>query len=177
MLQTSEQAEQAALLAVAQQMCAAIRTAPKTQAKDYLASCVVTGEELFRLAEQMDALNREFDKPFLSRDAENVRRSGAVVLIGVKNAVHGIDRLCGYCGHGSCRGCTESGGICAFAPIDLGIAVGSAVALASDNRIDSRVMFSVGRASMALGYLPEGFGMILGIPLSVSGKSPYFDRK
>ena len=43
MLYTSKEAEQAAILTVAQEMCAAIRTAPKTQGKDcllYTSRCV-----------------------------------------------------------------------------------------------------------------------------------------
>ena len=60
--------------------------------------------------------------------------------------------------------------------MDAGIAVGSAAAIAADSRVDSRVMFSVGRAAMALKLLGDAT-LVLGIPVSVSGKSPFFDRK
>ena len=59
--------------------------------------------------------------------------------------------------------------------IDLGIAVGSAVSVAADMRIDNRVMFSVGKAAQSMKLLGE-CTRIMGIPLSVSGKSPMFDR-
>jgi uncharacterized ferredoxin-like protein len=59
--------------------------------------------------------------------------------------------------------------------MDLGIALGSAVALVSDNRVDNRIMFTIGKAAAALGFLGE-YNLIMGIPLSVSGKSPFFDR-
>ena len=50
-------------------------------------------------------------------------------------------------------------------------------AAAADARVDSRVMFSVGRAARSLGLLGASVTLVLGIPLSVSGKSPFFDRK
>jgi len=37
-------------------------------------------------------------------------------------------------------------------------------------------MFTIGKAAASLGLLGE-YRLIMGIPLSVSGKSPYFDRK
>lgn len=177
MLYTSKEAEQAAVLSVAQEMCAAIRTAPKTQGKDYIDCCIVTGEDLEKLAQKMEELGTAHEAAFLLRDAGNIRASSAVVLVGVKNVYHGLSELCRYCGMDSCAACSEAKGECVYGPIDLGIAVGSAVALAADHRVDNRVMFSVGRASMDLGYLGSEYGCVLGIPLSVSGKSPYFDRK
>ena len=65
----------------------------------------------------------------------------------------------------------------AFFARDVGIAIGSAAAAAADARVDSRVMFSVGRAARSLGLLGASVTLVLGIPLSVSGKSPFFDRK
>ena len=59
----------------------------------------------------------------------------------------------------------------------VGIAIGSAAAAAADARVDNRVMFSVGRAARSLGLLGASVTLVLGIPLSVSGKSPFFDRK
>ena len=50
-------------------------------------------------------------------------------------------------------------------------------AAAADARVDNRVMFSVGRAARSLGLLGASATLVLGIPLSVSGKSPFFDRK
>lgn len=61
--------------------------------------------------------------------------------------------------------------------IDIGIAIGSAAAAAADARVDSRVMFSVGRAAKSLGLLGEKASLVLALPLSISGKSPFFDRK
>ena len=60
--------------------------------------------------------------------------------------------------------------------MDLGIAIGSAVSMAADARVDNRVMFSVGRAAMEMKLLGDRVSQMVGIPLCVSGKSPFFDR-
>jgi len=60
--------------------------------------------------------------------------------------------------------------------IDMGIALGSACAVAADARVDNRIMFSAGKAAMEMGYA-DGDVLWNGIPLSVSGKSPFFDRR
>jgi uncharacterized ferredoxin-like protein len=59
---------------------------------------------------------------------------------------------------------------------DLGIAIGSAVSVAADHRVDNRVMYSIGKAAKELKLLGEEASIIFGIPLSASGKSPFFDR-
>ncbi|MDR3210388.1 MAG: ferredoxin domain-containing protein, partial [Planctomycetota bacterium] len=61
--------------------------------------------------------------------------------------------------------------------IDLGIGTGSAVALAADRRVDNRVMFSAGQAGVNLKLFSPRVTAALGIPLSVSKKSPFYDRK
>ena len=60
--------------------------------------------------------------------------------------------------------------------MDLGIAVGSAVSIAADRRIDNRVFFTAGKAASRLGLLGEA-KLIMGIPLAVAGKSPFYDRE
>ena len=177
MVYTSKQAEEAAVLQTANAICAAIRTAPKTSGRDFVESCIVTGNDLEQLACRMEELADSSGAAFLRRDAGNVRVSGAVVLAAVKNVYRGINGLCQYCGHADCAACSEVGGECIYGPLDLGIALGSAVSLAADARVDNRIMFSAGRAAMDLHFLPEGYGCCIAIALSVSGKSPYFDRK
>jgi len=58
--------------------------------------------------------------------------------------------------------------------MDLGIALGSAVKVASDMNVDNRMMFTIGAAAKALGMLDAD--VIIGIPLACSGKNIYFDR-
>ena len=65
---------------------------------------------------------------------------------------------------------------CAFNTHDLGIAVGSAVSVAADLRTDCRVLYSGGVAALDMNLLP-GCRAVLAIPLSATGKNPFFDRK
>lgn len=67
-----------------------------------------------------------------------------------------------------------SGPVCVIQAIDLGIAIGSAVKIASSLNADNRIMYTVGAAAKQLGFLDAD--IIMGIPISVSGKNPYFDR-
>jgi len=64
---------------------------------------------------------------------------------------------------------------CALNTVDVGIAIGSACSVAADHRVDSRVMFSVGRVVQELDWMP-GCSSIYGIPISCSSKNPFFDR-
>lgn len=174
---TGKEMEQAAVLSAAQAMCAAARTAPKARGIDHLDSCVVTGEVLEALAQEMERLGEAFDYAFFLRDAKNVRASQAVVLIGAQYSQRGLDEGCALCRHHNCAECANQQGVCVYDPLDLGIAIGSAVSVAADARIDSRVMFSVGQAAVSLGLLAPAYRMVMGIPLSATKKSPYFDRK
>lgn len=176
MIITSTTAEQEALLSAAKAMCAAARTAPKTKGVDRIDTMILTGEEKDALADNMDQLADALSMGFFHRDAANVRASQAVVLIGCESAPNGLNDACRFCGFENCKASYESGARCFFNTVDLGIAVGSAVSIAADHRIDNRVMFSVGRTAMEMKLMGDKICQILGIPLSLSGKSPFFDR-
>ncbi len=177
MIYNSATLENAALLDAAQSMCAAARTAPKTKGVDRIVTLALTGDDKDALADRMESLADELGMAIFQRDAGNLRTAGAVVLIGTTEGAAGLGEPCSMCHFKGCAGRTEAGAICVFNPIDLGIAVGSAVSVAADARVDTRVMFSVGRAALASGLLGEGVSIALGIPVSISGKSPFFDRK
>lgn len=164
-------------LQVATQMAAAARTAPKARGLDFLHTMVLDGEDKDKLADALRRLGEAQGLEFYVRDAGNLDSAQAVVLIGVQKEYRGLGAGCGYCGHKSCEGCREAGGRCVFSPIDLGIAIGSAVALAADFRVDTRVMYSAGKAALALKLFEEPVDLVMAIPVSVSGKSPFFDRK
>ena len=172
----SHTAEDEAVLQLAYSLCAAARTAPKACGIDHMDTAVLTGEDKTRLAAEIRRLGKDLDAPFFVRDAGNVDASSAVVLIGVQYKTRGLGELCGECGFENCATNAAAGATCVFTSVDLGIAVGVAVALAADNRVDNRVMFTIGKAAASLGLLGE-HRLIMGIPLSVSGKSPFFDRK
>lgn len=173
----SKQAEEQAVLNLAYSVCAAARTAPKACGIDHLDTVILTGEDKSKVALEMHRLGDNLGNraKFFARDAGNVDASGAVVLVGVKYQTRGLNEICGLCGFTNCAGCMEAGASCVYTGIDLGIALGSAVSLIAEQHVDNRIMFTIGKAAASLGLMAE-YKLIMGIPLSVSGKSPFFDR-
>ena len=68
-----------------------------------------------------------------------------------------------------------SGPNCVFKILDLGIALGSAVKLASMINVDNRIIYRIGVVAKMLGLVESD--VVIGIPLSCTGKNPFFDRK
>lgn len=164
-----------AIFDIAKKIATAARTAPKARGTDNMTIAVITGDTLESIAQAMHQYSVKHDVAFFARDAENLRQSGAAVLIGSKVSCLGLN--CGYCGFATCAEKAKYAEVpCFFNANDMGIAIGSAVALAANLRVDNRVMFSVGKMAKDMNLLP-GCSMVLAIPLSVSGKSPFFDRK
>lgn len=161
---------------VAALMMNAARTAPKARGIDNLEIAMLTGNDIERLAAKLKEMSTEPGRAFFARDAENILQSGAVVLVGSRYGVMGLN--CGWCGFPTCAEKTGQAPLapCAFNTNDLGIAVGSAVSVAADHRADCRVLYSGGVGALALDMLP-GCRAALAIPVSATGKSPFFDRK
>lgn len=172
MLENEKTSRHTALMEVARAMMVAARTAPKAKGVDNLEIAVSTGETIILLADKLRELAPVLNRMFFIRDAQNIEQAEAVVLIGTRLANQGLD--CGYCGSSTCNSKPEAVP-CVFNTHDLGIAVGSAAAVAADHRVDSRVMYSVGVAAKELELLP-GCHAIFAIPISCTGKSPFFDR-
>lgn len=174
-----QQITEDAVVAAAFQIANAARTAPKARGVDNLIIAVAYGEELELIAQKMVSLFEEGrGSASFERDANNLRASQALVLIGTKVKSMGL-KLCGLCGFGDCAHKEEHhpDAPCMFNSHDLGVAVGSAVSKAADMRLDNRVMYSVGVAVRELGLLGEDVPVIMGIPLAAASKSPYYDRK
>ena len=164
---------------VAELMALSARTAPKAGGRDYVTTKVVTGKELETLASAMVKYGVETGRNNYNRDGTNVRHSDAVLLL----ALHNPDPLglnCGACGYPTCNavkpqdGPEFAGPLCAWRFIDLGIAMGSAVKTASMFNVDNRIMYRVGAVARKIGML-EG-QLVLGVPLSATGKNIYYDR-
>ncbi|AIY90612.1 ferredoxin domain-containing protein [Geoglobus acetivorans] len=162
-------------------MALTAQTAPKSKGEDDVEIAVIEGEEKDRIVEKMLEMAESREKNFV-RDAESVKKADAILLIGV----YGSKTLglgCGACGFESCRAFEEferkegkdfSGPNCAFKLIDLGIAIGSAAKLASILGADTRVMYRIGTAARKLGLAKSD--VVMGIPVSVTAKNPFFDR-
>jgi uncharacterized ferredoxin-like protein len=168
--------EKQAALQVVGLMAAAARTAPKTRGIDNIRIRAIDDEAS---KQQLIAKMREIaaleNRPGMARDAGNIGNAPALLVIGVEANTAGLN--CGFCGKPTCEALEAAGGICTFNSVDLGIATCSAAAVANQFHIDNRVMYSIGRASLDLKLFGENVRQALGIPLSVTGKNPFFDRK
>lgn len=158
----------------ARRMMTAARTAPKGKGVDILEIALVTDGDIHRLAEEMRKLSDETGMKFLLRDADNLASAEAVLVLGTRQQVQGLN--CAHCGFATCASKPEAVP-CAINTIDLGIAIGSACATAADCRVDTRVMFSAGMAAQRLELLGTGCTCVMAIPVSASSKNPFFDRK
>lgn len=163
---------------VADLMAISARTAPKSAGRDFIVVEIVEGEQLQALADKMVEFGERTGKKNFDRDGANVRDSAAVVLIGLKDAdVLGLN--CGACGFEKCLEPNTfegefRGPNCALRLLDLGIALGSAVKTASLLNVDNRIMYRAGVVAREMGLIDADF--VMGIPLSATGKSIYFDR-
>lgn len=175
MIYKSEDSEKRSALAVADLMVSAAKTAPKGCGEDNVVALILDGEEKKELADAMRNIADETGAEFFRRDAGNTDNSHCMVLIGVRNNPLHLEN-CSYCGFKNCGEAMSAGANCAFNITDLGIAVGSAVSIAADHRMDNRVMFSAGKAAIGLKYFPEDVRVCYGIPIFVSAKSIFFDR-
>ncbi len=165
------------ILNIAAQMAVAARTAPKARGVDNLEIKIATDNDILIIADKMEEIGNTHEQSNFLRDAGNIRNSEAVVLIGTKIQPLGL-KICGLCGMKNCENKSKHPQApCAFNTSDLGIAIGSAVSIAMDNRIDNRIMYTVGMAAKKLNIFSEDIHIIIGIALSVSGKNIFFDRK
>ncbi len=165
------------VIEIAKKMALAVRTAPKGRGLDTIETLIATGSDLEKVAKQMDKIAAEQNQGFFARDAQNLRNSEAVLFIGTSIAPIGL-QYCAYCGLTNCETKELQKEVpCSFNTVDLGIAIGSAVSIAADNRIDNRILFSAGLAVKELKLFNENIKIIFGIPLSASKKNIFFDRK
>ncbi len=173
MIYNERQTRKEHVLHIARQMMTAARTAPKGKGMDIIEIGMATDEDIHLISKEMYKIFEEKGLKFLLRDAENILRADAIVLIGTRQLTHGLN--CAHCGFELCADKPEEVP-CAINSVDVGIAVGSACATAADLRVDTRVMFSAGLAAQRLGYLGEA-KCVMAIPVSASSKNPFFDRK
>jgi len=173
MINTSDESEKCAAIHVANMMLAAARTAPKACGVDLIEAKYLDGDDKLRLAATMREIGKE-GRTFFIRDAGNIDVCHCVVLIGISVTPRGLN--CGLCGAKDCASAENVGISCAMSVNDLGIAVGSAVALAMDYRMDNRIMFSAGMAALKQKLFSDNVRIVFGIGLSTTGKNVFFDR-
>jgi len=166
---------------VAQLMAISATTAPKSKGENYVQTLVLKGKNLKKLADKMVEFGIKKNKKDFDRDGKNISMSEAVLLIGLNDAKP-LGLNCGACGYPDCNTLAKQskkavdflGPICSFRLLDMGIALGSAVKTASMLNVDNRIMYRVGAVVRYMKLVEWDF--VMGIPLSVTGKSIYFDR-
>ncbi len=166
---------------IAGMMAVAARTAPKAKGDDFIGIKVISGEEVTRLAEDMIKYGEEIGNPGFERDGKNVRDSDAVLILSLDEPAS-LGLNCGACGFDTCAeldanlrsGPEFNGPLCSWRMIDLGIALGSAAKTASIFNADNRIMYRIGVAALRTEMIKGE--VAVGIPISATGKSIYFDR-
>ena len=163
------------ITALAQQIMASARTAPKACGLDSLQMRAITDQPTMeRIALAMDRLFAE---------TGNLRNSEGCILFAIGNQAIGLN--CGACGL-NCEELTAksrhprpdahfAGPLCSFKAMDLGIALGSAAKMAAILGVDNRLMYSIGVAARQEGVI-EG-DCVIAMPMSLKGKNIYFDRR
>jgi len=175
-MKTAAELEQQAVTHVVALMAAAARTSPKTRGVDNIRVLAIDDEPTKqKLIGKMKEIARTENRPGSERDANSIAASPAFLVIGVEANTAGLN--CGFCGHDTCESLEAAKGVCAFNSVDLGIATCSAAAVAGQHHVDNRIMYSIGRACIRLGLFGDKVQQALGIPLSATGKNPFFDRK
>jgi uncharacterized ferredoxin-like protein len=168
-------------------MAASARTAPKAGGKDFMEIVVITkDEDLKNIAQAMrEYAPRSTNEAYWLRDASNIENSESLLLIGLSKPVTaGYD--CGACGYSTCAEFARnrelkdkemgySGPHCVMRMIDIGVALSSAAKTASILNVDNRVQQRVGAAARAIGLIKGE--VVMGIPVSITGKSIYYDRQ
>jgi uncharacterized ferredoxin-like protein len=137
---------------------------------------VLTKEEIGQLSAKMKEIGERETHAVFLRDAESIKSALALVLLGTKKQAIGL-KYCSFCGYANCAAAERAGALCAYNTGDLGLALGSAVSVAMDHRVDNRILYSAGKAALVMGLLGEDVVIAYGIPLSATGKNPFFDRK
>ena len=162
------------ILNTARGMVATAITAPKAKGINNIQTKILIRQDIAPIIEEMEKISSEKALPFFKRDAENLKLTPVLVLIGTKISYRGIPN-CGFCGNVDCSDNKAKGGLCSYDITDLGIAIGQATAFALNNHVDHRVFFTAGKAAINLKILEE-CKLVYAIPLSVYGKNIYYDR-
>ena len=169
-------------------MAVSARTAPKAGGKDFLEIVVITAnDDLQRIAEAMKGYAPQEHQRILLAEGcgqhRAFRRAAAGWTQGVQRRRLRLRRLRPsrlQRFHGEpARSCDKAMGYigphCALRMMDIGVALASAAKTAGILNVDNRVQQRVGAAARALGTHPRRG--CHGNPVSISGKSIYFDRK
>ena len=102
MIQNERDCRHEHVLGVARQMMTAARTAPKGKGVDVIEAALVTGEDLKKLSEKMNAMAEELGMKFFLRDNRYARAGAGIELRALR-----LSYLCRA--YGGCAMCLEYG--------------------------------------------------------------------
>jgi uncharacterized ferredoxin-like protein len=150
-------------------------SAPKAGGKDDVFIANISDKnQIQQILKKMVEISNRTEFSFYKRDALTCENIEHIVFVGAKKYYYNYN--CGFCGFDTCDACKQNGAYCALTITDCGIALGSLVKLASILGIDNRIMLSIGKAAIELGIIKDVFS-VYGVPLYVSPKNIFFDRK
>lgn len=165
------------VLEIAKLMAIAARTAPKGKGANNIRIIIAEKKDIEMISSKMIEIYKKTGIDIFNRDGENIKNAEAVLLIGTIINPLNLSN-CGLCGFENCLEKSKFDNTpCAFNTGDLGIAIGSAVSVAKDLCVDNRIMYTIGKAVVELGFFKNDVKIIYGIPLSATSKNPFFDRK
>ena len=87
---------------IAKKMAIAARTAPKGRGRNTVDIKIASGAELETIAIKMEEIGTRSNQQFFLRDAENIRNSHAILLIGSEIKTLGLNEY-GLCVLTECR--------------------------------------------------------------------------
>ncbi len=186
-----------ALRQVAKLCAVAAMTAPKSGgqlflkgAKPFIETVIVEDRTtLLRLAQWLRERGNKLKDPIWYRDADTAEKLDLVLFIGLAKWYPPLYD-CGACGYATCAEFLRAvptyhapgaetwefpGPICQLRCIDLGIAVGSAAKVASQNNVDARCQTRIAAAARHSGVIEADLAVALS--MSVSHKNIFFDKK
>ncbi len=176
-MKKSEELNNITLQDIARKMVLAATTAPKGRGENNMVIAVTEPSEIKSIAAKLKEMGERYEYQTFIRDAENILKAQLMIIFGSRIKPMGLKK-CGMCGFENCAEKDLHKNIpCVYNTGDMGIAMGSAISIAADNRVDNRIMFTVGQAVMEMGLLGEGIKICYAIPLSATSKNPFFDRK
>jgi uncharacterized ferredoxin-like protein len=165
-----------AIIEIAKQLMLTAQSAPKGRGVDLLEILLITGNDIVKLSDEMKLVSTEKAVDFFKRDADNILKAGAVIIISTPVKSLGL-KYCGMCGFENCAEKEKFPETpCVFNTIDLGIALSSVVTKAGALGIDNRIMYTIGMAAKRLKICKPSNSIVLGIPLAAEAKNPFFDR-
>ena len=186
-----KEAAQGHLLEVAKNVVQAIYHAPQITGRLKIETEIITDEDLVPILEVMEELGKIFR--FALWDYQQIKtcydrgEPPVIVAIGADLADANLAWDCGACGYDTCREfrayCEELGGggmlggpSCNWKALDYGMVCDWACAAAHQNRVDARIMGSIGVPFSFLNYLP-GCNAKIGLPIGPPRELVYFSRE